>query len=183
MKKRLTTETVESAALSLESIDDIKRCDSLSLGMFSVCDSISDDTLEEGLEDTSGLFVNHGGDTLDTTTARKTSDGRLGDTLDVVTKNLAMSLGTTLAEALATFATSSHIDEVLEGLLEKRLKSGMKIERVVVVVGTLDGWEECGWRRRGGGSYVTGEAPAARPKYQPTNLQIRANQNSAPITL
>jgi hypothetical protein len=39
-----------------------------------------------------------------TTTTRKTSDSGLCDTLDVVAKNLAMSLGSTLAEALATFS-------------------------------------------------------------------------------
>jgi len=112
--KCLTTETIEGTALSLEGIDDVQRCDSLSLGMFSVCDSVSDDSFQEGLEDTSGLFVDHGRDTLDTTTAGKTSDGRLGDTLDVVTQNLSVALGTALAETLATFAASSHVDRRLE---------------------------------------------------------------------
>lgn len=55
----LTTETVEGAALSLESIDDVEGGDSLALGVLSVCDSVTDDTLEEGLEDTTGLFVDH----------------------------------------------------------------------------------------------------------------------------
>lgn len=60
------------------------------------------------------LFVDHSGDTLDTTSAGETSDGGLGNTLDVVSKNLSVSLGTALAEALATFAASSHVDEVLD---------------------------------------------------------------------
>jgi len=123
LTRRLTTETVQSAALSLECIDHIQGSDSLSLSVLSVCDSISDDSLEEGLEDTTGLFVDHGGDTLDTTTAGKTSDGRLGDTLDVVTQNLAMTLGTTLAEALATFSTSSHVD--------RGLKKKFEVEKVL----------------------------------------------------
>jgi hypothetical protein len=46
-----------------------------------------------------------GRDTLDTTTTGETSDGGLGDTLDVVTKDLAVTLGTALAEALAALAT------------------------------------------------------------------------------
>jgi hypothetical protein len=92
-------------ALALESVDNIERCDSLSLGVLSVCDSITDDTLEEGLEDTAGFFVDHGGDTLDTTTTSETADSGLGDTLDVVTQDLAVTLGTTLAETLSTFAT------------------------------------------------------------------------------
>lgn len=45
-----------------------------------------------------------GRNTLDTTTTCKTSDSRLGDTLDVVTQNLSVTLGTALAEALAALA-------------------------------------------------------------------------------
>lgn len=48
-----------------------------------------------------------GRDTLDTTTTSETSDSGLGNTLDVVTKNLAVTLGTALAEALATLAACS----------------------------------------------------------------------------
>lgn len=45
-----------------------------------------------------------GRDTLDTATTRQTTDSGLGDTLDVVAQDLAVTLGTTLAEALATLA-------------------------------------------------------------------------------
>ena len=38
-----------------------------------------------------------GRDTLDTATASQTSDGRLGDTLDVVAQDLPVALGTALA--------------------------------------------------------------------------------------
>jgi hypothetical protein len=55
-------------------------------------------------------------DTLDTSTTSKTSDRRLCDTLDVVTKNLAMSLGSTLAEALATLSTCEMSVNVHEGV-------------------------------------------------------------------
>lgn len=58
-EKRLTTETVESAALSLERVDDIERGDGLALGVLSVRDGVTDDTLEEGLENTAGLLVDH----------------------------------------------------------------------------------------------------------------------------
>ncbi len=60
-RSRLTTETVESAALSLERVDNVEGCDCLALGVLSVCDSVADDTFEEGLEDTTCLFVNHWG--------------------------------------------------------------------------------------------------------------------------
>ena len=48
--------------------------------------------------------IHTGRDTLDTTTTSETPDGGLGDTLDVVTKNLSVTLGTALAEALAALA-------------------------------------------------------------------------------
>ena len=102
--RSLATETVEGTALALEGVDNVEGGDSLALSVLSVCDGIADDALEEGLEDTTGLFVDHGRDTLDTATASETTDGGLGDTLDVVTKNLSVTLGTALAEALATFA-------------------------------------------------------------------------------
>jgi hypothetical protein len=46
-------------SLSLKSIDNVEGCDSLPLCVLSVCDSIADDTFEEGLEDTTSLFVDH----------------------------------------------------------------------------------------------------------------------------
>jgi len=46
-----------------------------------------------------------GRDTLDTTTTSETTDSGLCDTLDVVTEDLAMTLGAALAEAFAAFAT------------------------------------------------------------------------------
>jgi hypothetical protein len=46
-----------------------------------------------------------GRDTLDTTTTSKTTDSRLGDTLDVVAKNLSVTLCSALAETFATFST------------------------------------------------------------------------------
>jgi len=109
----LTTETIQSTALALESVDDVEGGDGLALGVLGVGDGITDDTLEEGLENTTGLFVDHGRDTLDTATTSETTDGRLGDTLDVVTQDLSVALGTALAETLSAFAASSHVDEVI----------------------------------------------------------------------
>lgn len=61
----------------------------------------------------SGLRLIHTGrDTLDTTSTSETSDGGLGDTLDVVTKNLAVALGTTLAETLAALAACYDVSIV-----------------------------------------------------------------------
>ena len=50
---------------------------------------------KEDLENTTSLLVDETRDTLDTTTAGKTTNSRLGDALDVVTKDLAMALSST----------------------------------------------------------------------------------------
>ena len=95
--KCLTSETVKGSALSLEGIDNVKSSDSLSSGVLSVGHSISDDVLKENLKDTTGLLVDKTRDTLDTTSSCQSSDGRLGDTLDVISQDLSVTLGTTLS--------------------------------------------------------------------------------------
>ena len=94
--------------MTLEGVDDVHGSDSLPLGVLGVGDGISDDVLKEDLEDTTGLFVDEAGDTLDTTTTSKTTDGGFGDTLDVITQHLAMTFGASLSEALSSFAASRH---------------------------------------------------------------------------
>lgn len=50
-----------------------------------------------------------GRDTLDTTTASEPPDSGLRDALDVVPKNLAVALSTTLSEALAALAAFNNV--------------------------------------------------------------------------
>ena len=104
----LPSETIEGTSLSLERVHYVERGDGASFGVFGVGDRVTNDRFEEELEDTTRLVVDETRDTLDTSTSRKTSDSGLGDTLNVVAQNLAVSLGTTLAEALATFTASRH---------------------------------------------------------------------------
>ena len=94
--------------MTLEGVDDVHGSDSLPLGVLGVGDGISDDVLKEDLEDTTGLFVDEARDTLDTTTTRQTADGRLGDTLDVITQHLPVPLGTSLSKPLSTLASACH---------------------------------------------------------------------------
>ena len=72
----LASESVQSAALALQGIDYIHSRDSFPLGVLSVGDSITDDIFQENLEDTTGLFVDQARDTLDTTSASQTAEGR-----------------------------------------------------------------------------------------------------------
>lgn len=58
-RETLTTKTVQSATLSLQCVDDIKRCDGLALSVLGVSDGIANDALEERLENTTGLLIYH----------------------------------------------------------------------------------------------------------------------------
>jgi len=104
----LTSESVQSAALSLESIDDVHGGDGLPLGVLGVGDGITDDVLEEHLQDTAGLLVDESGNTLHTTSASETTDGGLGDALDVISEYLPVTLGAPLSESLSSLTTSRH---------------------------------------------------------------------------
>ncbi len=104
----LRAETVQSTTLSLERIHNVKSSDGLSAGVLSVGHGILNDGFQEDLEDTAGLLVDQTTDTLHTTTTSETSDGGLGDTLNVITKNLSVPLSTTLSETLTTLTTAGH---------------------------------------------------------------------------
>merc|ERR1711977_168202 len=106
--RSLGTETVERAALALESVDDVERRDRLALGVLRVRDRVADHAFKEELEYTTSLVVDQTRDTLNTTTTGETTDSGLGDTLDVVAQNLAVALGTTLAETFTTLSTTRH---------------------------------------------------------------------------
>ena len=108
-EKCLTAESVQGTALTLQGVDNVHGCHGLPLGVLGVGDGITDDVLEEHLQDTTGLLVDKSGDTLDTTTAGQTADCGLGDTLDVITQHLTMTLGASLSESLASFTTSRHV--------------------------------------------------------------------------
>jgi hypothetical protein len=95
--------------LALESVDNVHGSDGLAAGVLRISDRVSDDVLEEDLEDTTGLLVDQSRDTLDTTTSSKTTDGGLGDTLDVITKYLSVTLGASLTETFSSLSSSRHI--------------------------------------------------------------------------
>ena len=107
----LASEAIEGAALALEGVDHVQGRDGLAASVLGVCHRITDDVLEEDLEHTPGLLVDEARDALDATTASQAADSRLGDALDVVTKNLAVALGTALAESFTALATSRHCIE------------------------------------------------------------------------
>ena len=103
----LNAEAVDGAALTLECIDHVNSSHCLAARVFSVGYSVANHIFKEGLEDVARLLVDEPRDTLYASTASQTPDGGLGDALDVVAKDLTMALGTALAKALTSLATSS----------------------------------------------------------------------------
>ena len=96
--------------MTLQSIDDIHGSDCLPLGMLGVGDGITDDVLQEHLEDPTGLLVDQARDTLDSSTTCQTTDCWLGDTLDVITQHLPVALGASLSESLSSFTATRHVE-------------------------------------------------------------------------
>ncbi|CAL6008107.1 Conserved_hypothetical protein [Hexamita inflata] len=60
------SETIHGLALSLESIDDVLGSNSLTLSVISVDERVTDDNVEESLQDFTSLWIDGGADTLDT---------------------------------------------------------------------------------------------------------------------
>merc|ERR1719192_1348974 len=103
-----SSKAVESPALPLEGVHHVHGSHGLPLGVLGVGHRVPDHVLQENLQNTTSLFVDEPRDPLDAAPPSQTSNGRLGDALDVVTKNLPVSLGSSLPQALATFPTSTH---------------------------------------------------------------------------
>ena len=102
----LTSEAVQGAALALEGVDNIHSGDGLPASVLGVGHGITDHVLEEHLEHGAGLLVDEARDALDTSTTRETADGWLGNALDVIAKDLAVTLGASLSESFTSFSTS-----------------------------------------------------------------------------
>merc|ERR1719219_1837867 len=107
---KLATETIEGASLPLQSVDHVHGGHGLPLGVLGVGDGVPDHVLQEDLQHAPGLLVDQPRDPLDTPSPSETPDGWLGDALDVVTKHLPVTLSSSLPKALATLATSGHLD-------------------------------------------------------------------------
>jgi hypothetical protein len=107
--------------LAFQSVNDIKSGDSLTTSVLRVGDSVLDDRLEEHFQDSSALLVNQARDTLHASTTGQTANCGLGDSLDIIAKNLAVTLRTALAKTFTTFAATRHLRR-----REKLHASGLK---------------------------------------------------------
>lgn len=116
----LTSESVQSSALTFQGVDHVHGGNGLPLGVFGVGDCVSDNVLEEHLQYATSLLVDETGDTFHTTTAGQTTDRRLRDTLDVVTQHFSVPLGSSFSQSFASFTASGHIvDNTVAAVVER----------------------------------------------------------------
>lgn len=110
----LTSEAVEGAPLTFQSVYNVHGGDGLPLSVLGVGDRVTDDVLEEHLEHAASLLVDETGDTLHATSARQTTNGRLRNTLDVVTKYFPVTLRATFPQAFSSLSATGHLAAVEE---------------------------------------------------------------------
>jgi hypothetical protein len=66
--------------------------------VFRVRDGIADAIFQKDFQYTPRFFINQATDTFHSTTTGQTTNGRLGNALNIVAKNLAVTLGAAFAE-------------------------------------------------------------------------------------
>ena len=108
----LAAEAVKRLALALKRVHHVHGGHGLAARVLGVRHRVADHVLEENLEHAAGLLVDEARDALHAAAAREAADGRLGDALDVVAKDLAVALRAALAQALASFTASRHVESV-----------------------------------------------------------------------
>ena len=102
----LTSESVQSPALSLQGVDNVHGGDRLPLGVLGVGNGITDNVFQKHLKNTPGFLVDETRDSLDTSSASQTANSWLGDTLDVVSQNLPVTLSAPLSKTLSSFSSA-----------------------------------------------------------------------------
>lgn len=90
-----SSKSVESPALALQSVRKVESCDCLVASMFSIGDCISDNVLEQNLD--TRLLVHQACDALDSRTSGQSTNGWLGDSLNIISQNLPVPLESTFA--------------------------------------------------------------------------------------
>lgn len=76
------SKTIHHAALALEGVHHIQRCDRLATVVLSVHDRVADQVLQKQLQNFSGLLVDKTANALHATSAAQAADRGLGDTVN-----------------------------------------------------------------------------------------------------
>merc|ERR1711899_327115 len=106
--QKLSSESIKSASLPLQGIDDIHCCNRLPLGMFGVGNCITDDIFQEDFQNSSSFFVDKSRDSFHSSSACQSTDSWFGDTLGVISQHLAMTFCSSFSQSFSSFASSRH---------------------------------------------------------------------------
>ena len=110
------SEPVKSSPLSFQSINDIKSSDSLSFGVFSVSDRITNDIFQEGSQYEPGLVIHKRADSFDSASSSESPNRWLGDAHDDFFDLFGlMTLSSADASLLASFSAMSWCHVVVFG--------------------------------------------------------------------
>lgn len=102
----LASEAVERPSLSFQGVDHVHGGDCLPVRVLCVDDCFADHVLEEQPQHATGLVVDLPRDALHSAASSQASDGRLGNSLNVVPEHLRVALSTESLSAFAAFSTS-----------------------------------------------------------------------------
>ena len=102
------TRQLATKTLPLESVDHVHGSDSLPLGVLSVGDTISDDVLQEDLQNSTSPLIDEYIDPLDSSTA-----GQSPDSLDVAEICSPRSHSEPQTPVISSFACGHHVWSVL----------------------------------------------------------------------
>jgi len=94
--------------MAFERVDNIHDSDRVTADVLSVGNWVTDYVFKEDHEHITGFLVDKASDTLDTTMTRETTDGGLGNALDVVVKDFVMPLGASLSKTFASFSANRY---------------------------------------------------------------------------
>ena len=103
------TKAIQCLPFSSQCIHNIHCSNSLAVGVFSICHRISNNVLQEHLQNTLHLIVHDPRDSLDPTPPSKAADGRLGNALNVVPQDTSMAFCPSFAKTFATFSPAWHV--------------------------------------------------------------------------
>ncbi len=104
---------IQRTPTTTKRVDDVVGSDRPATGVLGVGDGVADDVGEEVGEDLAGLLVDQARQTLDPAATGETTDGGTGDALEVAAEDLAVALGSALAEAFAAFAHAELREHLL----------------------------------------------------------------------
>ena len=104
----LTSKTIEGPPLAFQSVHHVHSSDCFTFRVLSVGNRVTNNILQKNFEHTSRFLIDQAGNSLDSTTACQSANGRFCDPLDVVTQNLSVTFRPTFSQSFASLTASRH---------------------------------------------------------------------------